>query len=238
MNMKNNAKVFIGAGAAALAAAALAAAILKTAGGNLDVVGGASIGAFNTILQTIPERVNVDETTGGFALTAPDAMARFIWSGDFSKSAPRDVMLEFDAKPFTDAGLDAGKLPGNYDVRGDTLTVGAKLGGDASAYGAVSAPLAAYERIADKYGGVINFHASLDHYGVMLGDGNMFEWARDLSKNSATGEEQDKDIVFVLNPEPLIAAGADPYGVEGWAYAQVPTDDGDVWKFLKPFNLK
>jgi hypothetical protein len=59
-----------------------------------------------------------------------------------------------------------------------------------------------------------------------------------MSDNS----NQDKDIVFVLNPEPLIAAGVDPEKVEGWAYAQVPVEENgettQVWKFLKPFDLK
>ena len=70
----------------------------------------------------------------------------------------------------------------------------------------------------------------------------MFEWAKNLSTNSATGENQDKDIVFVLNPEPLIAAGVDPEKVEGWVYAQVAVEENgqtvEVYKFLKPFNLK
>jgi len=103
-------------------------------------------------------------------------------------------------------------------------------------------PLAAYEQIVEKYRSSINYHTSLDHYGVKLGDGNMFEWAKDLSTNSSTGENQDKDIVFVLNPEPLAAAGVDPEKVEGWVYAQVPVEENgqttNVWKLLKPFNLK
>jgi len=34
----------------------------------------------------------------------------------------------------------------------------------------------------------------------------------------------DKDIVFVLNPEPLIAAGVDPKAVDGWVFARVPVE--------------
>jgi hypothetical protein len=52
----------------------------------------------------------------------------------------------------------------------------------------------------------------------------------------------DKDIVFVLNPDPFIAAGVDPARIEGWAFAKVTVDDENgkpiqVDKILKPFNL-
>jgi hypothetical protein len=156
-------------------------------------------------------------------------------------------MLEPGASPFMTAGLDTGKLPDNYshhegeatgNMSGATLMVGAKLGNDAFKYSGDATPLAAYEQIVNKYRKSVNFRTALDHFGALLGDGNMFEWVKDFSVNSATNESQEKDIVFVLNPEPLIAAGVDPEKVEGWAYAQVPTDDGDVWKFLKPFDLK
>jgi hypothetical protein len=63
-----------------------------------------------------------------------------------------------------------------------------------------------------------------------------------MKTNSYDNSVQDKDIVFVLNPEPLIAAGVDPEKVEGWTYAQVPIEENgkttQVWKLLKPFDLK
>jgi hypothetical protein len=76
---------------------------------------------------------------------------------------------------------------------------------------------------------------AMDHYGVNLGGGNLFEWAKDLAAN-------DKDIVFVLDPAPLIAAGADPARVAGWTFAKVTVDDEngkplEVDKLLKPFDL-
>jgi hypothetical protein len=62
-----------------------------------------------------------------------------------------------------------------------------------------------------------------------------------MKTNGYDDADQDKDIVFVLNPEPLIAAGVVPENVEGWVYAQVPVEENgkteDVWKFLKPFDL-
>ena len=63
----------------------------------------------------------------------------------------------------------------------------------------------------------------------------MFEWAKDMATN-------DKDIVFVLNPEPLVAAGVDPSRIAGWLFAKIPVKDAsgktvDVDKFVKPYNL-
>jgi hypothetical protein len=52
----------------------------------------------------------------------------------------------------------------------------------------------------------------------------------------------DKDIVFVLNPEPFINAGLDPARIDGWVFAKVTVDDAngkpvEVDKILKPFDL-
>ena len=63
----------------------------------------------------------------------------------------------------------------------------------------------------------------------------MFEWAKDMGSN-------DKDIVFVLNPEPFIEAGADPEAIEGWIFGKVKVMDAkgrmiEADKLLKPYNL-
>jgi hypothetical protein len=218
---------------------------------SLDVVGQQSVTSFDEVLKTIPDKVTADELNVGWALWAPDDSARFIWSEDYSKAPLHDVMLELDAQPFLDAGLDPDKLPDNYAFyEGDTmggmgskmLMVGTKLGGDKLTYNGSPTALAAYEQIVTKYRDTINYHTSLDHYGVKLGDGNMFEWAKDMKQSGYDNSVQDKDIVFVLNPEPLIAAGVDPESVEGWTYAQVPIEENgkttQVWKLLKPFDLK
>lgn len=236
--MKRNAKIIVPVTAAVVIVAAIIGILLKTTGGNFDVVGKESTTSFNTILQTVPGQVKADDRNAGWSLSAPDETIRFIWSENYSQSPLYDVMLELDAAPFVDAGLDTSKLPENYTAYEGMLMVGTKLGNDDLKYNGEPTALSAYEQIVKNYRKSINYHTALDHYGVMLGDGNMFEWANDLAKNSLTGENQDKDLVFVLNPEPLITAGVDPEKVAGWTYAQVPTDDGDVWKLLKPFNLK
>lgn len=217
---------------------------------SLDVVGQQSITSFDEVLKTIPDKVQADELNIGWSLTAPDDSVRFIWSEDYSKAPLHDVMLEFDAQPFLDAGLDPQKLSDDYTFYEDNedsnggrmLMVGKKLGSDKLTYEGDSTALTAYEQIVNKYRDSINYHTALDHYGVKLGNGNMFEWAKDMKTNGYDNSDQDKDIVFVLNPEPLIEAGVDPEKVQGWTYTQVPIEENgkvqQVWKLLKPFNLK
>ncbi|MDR2435145.1 MAG: hypothetical protein LBD47_11355 [Treponema sp.] len=203
--------------------------------GKLDVVGTDSVKSFDKILRQIPQSVIPDETNGGWSLTAPDGTVRFIWSKNYAASPLHDVMLEFDAAPFLAAGLDPGKLPKNFAFYEDMIMVGTKLGGETLTYSGQATPLASYEQIVKLKRSAIGYHGALDHYGVNLGDGNLFEWAKDMSTN-------DKDIVFVLNPEPFIAAGVDPAGIEGWVFTKVMVDDEngkpiEADKILKPFDL-
>lgn len=241
--MKRNVKTLAGIGGFVVVAAILVAAIVTSAGGNLDVVGKDSAAAFDRVLQTLPSQVAADETNVGWSLSAPDDSARFIWSEDYSKAPAYDVMLAFDAQPFVEAGLDPRKLPARYlfDEDGRTLTIGTKLGSDSPSYDGAPTPLAAYEQIVQRYRGSINYHMAMDHFGVKLGGGNLFEWAKDMRTDGLRQRNQDKDIVFVLSPEPLIEAGVDPEKVNGWAYGQVTVEENgkmvDVWKFLKSFDL-
>lgn len=199
-----------------------------------DVVGSSSIDSFNKVLKEIPNNITADELNGGWALTAPDGSARFIWSKDYSSGTPHDVMLEFDAKPFIDAGLDVSKLPAGMIIE-DKIMVGTALGDEELTYDGEITPLASYEKIVELKREQIKYHADLDHYGIDLGDGNVFEWAKDMETN-------DKDIVYVLNPQVFIDAGVNPENVEGWIFAKVKVMDEDgkpieVDKFLKPFDL-
>jgi hypothetical protein len=226
--MKKRTKM-IGAGCAALLVLAAASC------SRLDVVGTESVKSFDKVLRQIPQSVTPDEVNGGWSLSAPDGAARFIWSKDFAESPLHDVMLELDAAPFIAAGLVPEKLPDNFAFFEGMLMVGAKLGQETPKYAGEVTPLASYEQIVKLKRSSIGYHAALDHYGVSLGDGNLFEWAKDMAAN-------DKDIVFVLNPDPFIAAGVDPSRIEGWAFAAVTVDDENgkpvqADKILKPFNL-
>jgi len=202
----------------------------------LDVVGNDSVRAFNDLLQSAPQLVKEDSANNGWLLSAPDGGARFIWSKNFAESSRFDVMLEFDAAPFIAAGLDPSKLPDYFTFRNGILTVGTKLGNESLSYKGEVTPLASYEQIVKLKRNSIGYHMQMDHYGISLGNGNMFEWAKNLATN-------DKDIVFVLDPAPFIAAGTDPANIAGWAFAKVTVDDENgkpvqVDKILKPFDLK
>jgi hypothetical protein len=203
--------------------------------GKLDVVGTGSIESFEKLLKQIPQAVAPDEMNGGWSLSAPDRSARFIWSRNYAESPLHDVMIEFDAAPFIAAGLDPSKLPETFAFYEGKIMVGTKLGTEQLKYSGELTPLASYRQIVKLKRKAIGYHAALDHYGVNLGGGSLFEWAKDMSAN-------DKDMVFVLNPEPFLNAGVRPEGIEGWAFDKVTVDDENgkpvqVDKILKPFNL-
>lgn len=201
----------------------------------LDVIGNKSVTSFKEVLDAIPDKIAVDEINGGWSMTAPDNSARFFWSKGFGKSKIYDVMLEFDVEPFLDAGLEIDKLPDGI-LYGDKLIVGRELNSENLTYKDEATPLDSYEKIVELNRDSISYHAALDHFGIDLSEGNVFEWAKDMGIN-------DKDIVFVLNPQIFIDAGVDPQKVKGWVFAKVETMDKkgkkiEVDKFLKPFNLK
>jgi hypothetical protein len=203
-----------------------------------DVVGKVAVTSFEAVLNKIPDKVTSDEVNNGWSLASPTG-ERFVWSKDFSKEGNPDIMLEFDAKPFINAGLDVNKLPKEtylYLEDMNVLMVHSELGNDKFTYTGEAKPLDSFKKLVETNRESIGYHAALDHYGVAMGNGNMFEWAKDMSTN-------DKDIVFVLNPQPFIDAGVDPAKVEGWAFAKVEVmEDGgkkvEVDKLLKPFDLK
>lgn len=240
--MKKNSKIILVILTVVIVVAVFLVVIFKTVGGNLDVVGKSSVTSFEKILNQISNKVSKDDMNAGWSLESLDGSVKFIWSEDYSKSPLHDIMLELDAKPFTDAGLNTSKLPKNYTAYDGKLMVGSKLSSNKSNFNGNSTALKAYEQIVKNHRSSVGYHTSLDHFNVNVGDGNLFEWAKDMIKNGSTGENQNKDIVFVLNPEPLIAAGVQPNKVQGWVYAQVTIEINrkptKVYKFLKAINLK
>lgn len=184
---------------------------------SLDVVQKDAVRAFSDVLNVR----SADSNDGDWQFKAPDDTAVVNWDS-------ARIQMVVDATPFVDAGLDLSKLD-NADENGIYFAQEFKMLG-----GLGETSLSDFRKLVSAGRNKLGYHAEMDHYNIDL-DGAMFEWAKDMSAN-------DKDIVFVLNPEPLIAAGVDPENVDDWTYAQVPVmQDGketQVYKFLKPFDLK
>lgn len=206
-----------------------------TACQQLDVIGNGAVSSFKNVLDSMPDSNVYDKINEGWTLTAPDKTEKFFLSKDFTKNPIFNAMLVIDAKPFINAGLDVNKLSEVTYLDGN-LIVGIKMDEELHQYNQPETPIESFKEFVRVKRDAVGYHADLDHYGVNLGNGNMFEWAKDMSTN-------DKDIVFVLNPKPFIDAGVDPEKVKGWTYAKVPMMDAkgkkiEVDKLLKPFNLK
>ncbi|MDR1875703.1 MAG: hypothetical protein LBQ90_11920 [Synergistaceae bacterium] len=200
---------------------------------NTDVVGRSAVTSFAALLEALPAVPGADE--GVWVLAAPDGGARFAWRRDVSDARVWDVFIRFDARPFVKAGLDLSKLPDGVAF-GDEIVLGSRLSPGPLSYEGEVTPLASFEQIVRLDRASVGYHAALDHYGVTVSEGSLFEWAKDMGTN-------DKDMVFVLNPKIFIDAGVDPAKVEGWAFAPVPVEDDrgrkfEADKFLKPFDLK
>jgi hypothetical protein len=205
---------------------------------DLDLVAKVAVTSFDALTKAIPDKVAFDGAKGGWAITGLDGKERIIVSKDFSADTP-NIIVEYDAAPFIKAGLDVAKLPSgqyNYDAATGKITMPYRYGKVKFAASAKKSALETFKQLIKAHRNLIGYHENLDHYGIALGDGNMFEWAKDMSTN-------DKDMVFVLNPQPLIDAGVNPAKVTEWVFAKVPLKDKDgkpiiLDKFLKPFNVK
>ncbi|MDR1917140.1 MAG: hypothetical protein LBQ58_11265 [Synergistaceae bacterium] len=203
-----------------------------------DVVGQSAITSFSAMLELLPSPPVADEDEGVWVLSSPDGAASFWWRKSASESRAYDVYLCFDVEPFVNAGLNLDKLPMEMKMMLDDrgrLMIGSKLSNKPLEYKGEITPLSSFEQIVKLDREAVGYHSALDHYGVTVSEGSIFEWAKDTSKN-------DKDIVFVLNPSVFIDAGVDPAKVEGWVFAPVPVEDAngrkyEAEKFLKPFDL-
>jgi len=209
-----------------------------TACQSTDVVAKVGVSSFEAVTNVIPDKIAYDQTNDGWALTSPTGNERFVLSKDFSNDTVLpDIMVEFDAAPFVSAGLDIKKLPEDqykYIESMGKIMMHYEYGQDKFAKS--ENIMDSFKEIVKTHRDLLGYHEKLDHYGLALGNGNMFEWAKDMSTN-------DKDIVFVLNPEPFIKAGVDPAKVQEWVFAKVEVKNKEgkkelVDKFLKPFNLK
>jgi hypothetical protein len=223
-------------------------ALAATGCAQTDVVAKFANQSFKATIEASKDYAAYIKEEEAWALASP-AGDGVLFSTDFSRNSTSggmadmdkpDVEFVFDATPFIAAGLDISRLPMEdgikYEFEDGTFMYHFELGDDKFPATAAASFEATFAEIVKTQRSRIGYHAALDHYGIALGNGNMFEWAKDLTKN-------DKDIVWVLNPEPFIQAGVDPAKISGWVFAKVETMDSAgkkilVDKLLKPFNLE
>jgi hypothetical protein len=171
----------------------------------------------------------------GFQLVASPAGDQFRLAVDLSGNA--DVVLSIESAPFLAAGLDPARLPAGQDSSWfleDGRLVG-RFDIASSGKAASVEPNMLMANLASSARERIGYHAQMGHYGVMLDNHAMVEWAADARKN-------DKDWVIVLDPGLVAAAGGIPEAVEGWILALVPVDGPDgkmmeVQKLLRPSDI-
>jgi hypothetical protein len=204
--------------------------------GETDVVAEAAKRSFAELAKLLPSTPRFDNVRDAWVVESPKGDLFFLAD---SASRNPDAILSIDVAPFVAAGLDPSRLRGSgpvlFAVESGRLEIRGEIGDEAPRGSRSSDMVARFASFADSFPGAIGYHAQLDHYGVAVGGGFMFEWAGDLAAN-------DKDLVFVLDPGALIAAGVDPKRVEGWIHAEVEVMDSAgrkslVYKFLRPFDL-
>jgi len=188
-----------------------------------------SIVAFGDMANYV--NFQLDDVNKFYTLTSPDGQVVFYISAEIAATTPYDFKMEIDATPFINAGLDTALLPEGVFVD-NKIVFGHDLGNEGVN---VQDVVPAFEAVFRIDPTLVGYHEALDHYGLSFGNGNVFEWASDFTTN-------DKDLVFVLNPQTFIDAGVDVETIEGWIFAQVEVMDENgkmvmVDKLLKPFDI-
>ncbi len=204
--------------------------------------------SFNAVADASGSNVTWVEEDSAWMLASTQGDEVY-FSSDFSRNAggsgmpdmdKPDAEFSFDVKPFLAAGLDPSKLPMvegvKYEIEGDRFMLHFELGNKKTASDTKDSLKATFAEIARIYPNNFRFHKKLYHYGIMLADGNMIEWAQDLSMNS-------NDLVWILNLGPLVQAGLDPAKVSGWTPRKFEEKDERgkvvfVDKLIKAVNLK
>lgn len=204
---------------------------------NTDLIEKLSVKSFARVIDTIPNNIKQDDEAGVYILTSPDKEAQLIWSNNYVKNDIYNIMIKLDLKPFVDAGIDITKLNGvdGITVIDNSILISGTVENKNEYKNGLNA-IDSFEQILKNKRENLNYHSSLDHFGITVGNGNAFEWAQNINKN-------DKDIVFAINPEPFLNAGVNPDNINGWIYTNVKTMDNngkniEITRFLKVFDVK
>ncbi len=203
-------------------------------GGALDVVAREGKISFGEVAGLYPSDISKDAVKG-FRLNSRlgDLFGlRYIptMEGDFATTGMEGFM-EVDGKEFLRAGLDPERLMSkvvSYSPENGTLLIRRTLKDIPRKdfrKGTASDMTGLMKLVLDSNRKVLGYHMDLEHFGFNFGEGFTFEWAKDEEKN-------DKDLVWVLNAEPLIAAGLNVDSLETWIFLK------DKNKLIRAFDLE
>jgi len=205
----------------------LVSALLLSACAEWDLIGRGSVEAFERVLYAGERLTGLDvvvsDSEWSHIIYMPDNITTFGWSrepeGYFSLS------MAFDGAPFVEAGLNTNELPSDIVamlmpslIEGSapifTIIVSTGLDDITSEYKGKGegTSIAAFEQVLYHHPEIIGYHDAGHHYMLHFGDtGNMLMFARDVTTQAA-------GMMFMLNPQPFIDAGADVNNIDGWAY--------------------
>lgn len=197
----------------------------------LDVIGKYSITSFSNLVEN--ENVKIIEDENYYAIVLEDGNS-FGMSKSFSKELAH-FYFNLDSDDFIQAGLEIKKLPNNFIFDDNSKMLKIEFKSDNNEIGSNNGVGELFKEIVKYKREIIGYHEELDHYGISLGDGFAYEWAKDLKSN-------DKDVVFVLHPQPFIDAGLTPENLKNWIYAKVKIKDDkgkpkEVYRLLKPKSI-
>jgi len=215
----------------------IAAIVFGTAFVAPDTVAVYAVRSYDALLHAPGVEVVRSDATDAWVLTSPGGET--LTFGGNNGSGANELIVTFDARPFLAAGLDRSRLPAGAGLEG--IGASARLvmrydqGAGTFSDGSDAEPLQALQDLVHNHRTMLGYHAALGHFGLALGGGNMVEWAKDQQAN-------DKDLVFVLDPQPFAEAGVDLSKVEGWVLADVPVMDAQgrkstARKLLKFYDL-
>ena len=211
--------------------------------GNKDVeetISDKGVVAFNEIVKTYPDKKGFHDALQhwGFAMEPGEKLE---WSKDMSANKA-DFAMVVKADPLIEAGLDVEKLDKN-------VWIFEKAGRDTMGMEQPAVLILPYD-ISDKSLVSKNsddsmkalleadpenliYHEDKQHYVLNLGGTNEAIWTEKLGLN-------DSDMIFVLEAEPLIAAGLDIDKLEGsgWTFKKASEADKTPDQIIKTYDLK
>ena len=210
--------------------------VLEKALAATDVVSIYAKSSFAKLLTLLPEKPAASPDEGNWSFSAPDGSAEMSWAAAEGRVGDVGMVMSAAAAPFMAAGLDSSRLPEGILMDKNLVFAMKNRTGGGDAQAPAAGPADSFARLLDDNRDQLAYHFQLGHYGVDLGGGNLLEWAGDPEGNKL-------DLVFVLDPAVLLAAGVDKERVEGWVFGSVIVHDPsgrkvEVPKFLKPFNLR